>query len=56
MNDYDLPARGSLRDASLADREAAIAPMLAEGWTIDAALNHVEGACDLLVCSCGIDR
>lgn len=25
-------------------------PLVANGWTIDAALNHVQGVCDIAVC------
>jgi hypothetical protein len=49
-----VPPRGSCAGQDLATREAAIAPLLADGWTLDAALNHVEGSCDRAIC-CGWD-
>lgn len=45
------PARGQLFGATLDEKLEAIEPLLAEGWTQDAALNHIEGDCDVLVCS-----
>jgi hypothetical protein len=29
----------------------AVAPLLDNGWTVDAALNHVQGACDRELCT-----
>ena len=47
------PARGSLVDATLDDKLAAIEPMIVDGCTVDAALNHVEGMCDVELCCAG---
>jgi hypothetical protein len=46
-----VPTRGALRNYSLDERMAAIQPMLDEGWTVEGALNHIEGSCDIMVCT-----
>jgi hypothetical protein len=50
--DDGIPGRGSLYGADLAVRLEAIKPMVAEGWTAEGAMDHIEGSCDRLIC-CG---
>ena len=46
------PRRGELATADYADVIAAAERMNAAGWTIDNALAHLYGECDVTVCSC----
>lgn len=41
--------------AALDDRLEAIKPMISDGWTTTAALDHLEGSCDPMVC-CGFTQ
>lgn len=47
-------ARGGLAAASFDERLTAATAMVSRGWTMDAALNHLEGSCDRAIC-CGFE-
>lgn len=46
------PRRGSLVHASFDLRMAAADELHAQGWTLNNAMDHLEGSCDPAVC-CG---
>lgn len=33
------------------DTYPAVLPLLAEGWTLESAMNHVQGMCDWMLCT-----
>lgn len=50
---------GSVTEPTLAEKIEDVrsthgdvaADLVANGWTVDGALNHVEGTCDILICT-----
>lgn len=55
MDENKIPERGSLADADYATRLAAVEKLMADGWTLEGAFNHIEGMCDREIC-CGWDE
>lgn len=52
MPNTETPSRGSLHHASFDMRLEAATELHAQGWTMEAAMNHLEGSCDRAIC-CG---
>ena len=48
-----LPHRGSYRDKGWEETGVAVEALREKGWTEEAAYNHLQGMCDIEICSCG---